>query len=56
MNGQSVAFFFSFYIYFEREREQEGGRSEGVGEREFQADSMPRVEPDAGLNSRTLRS
>ena len=40
-------------IFFLSEREIKGG-AEGEGEREFQADSTPSVEPDARLDLTTL--
>ena len=42
------------FNFFEREREQVRGGSEG--ERESQADSLLSVEPNIGLDPMTLRS
>ena len=52
------SFFFNFkkdlFIYFEREGSR--GGAEGEGERESQADSPLRAEPNEGLDLMTLRS
>lgn len=49
--------FLFIYLFHERERESEqvGERMEEEGEREIQADSTLSVEPEVGLNYKTLR-
>ena len=49
--------FYGIYLIlfiWERERENEQGGARGEGERESQADSMPSMEPNVGLDPMTL--
>jgi len=46
-----------FYLFFEDYLlERESAHGGGAGERESQADTLLRAEPDAGLDPRTLGS
>ena len=52
-----VLYFLKDFIHLrKKERKQARGGTEGQGERESQADSLRSLEPDPGLNPRTLRS
>ena len=54
VNAQYFIFFKDFYYLFDRQRSQVG--REAGREREEEAGSPLSREPDAGLDSRTLRS
>ena len=58
--GRLLTFFLFFFpslvIYFERERMQAGEGHREERDRESQAGSEIHVEPDVGLNPRSVRS
>lgn len=55
-----ILFYFYFFIFFRESTfahtHTDRGRSEGEVQEEFQSGSMPRAEPDSGLNLMTMRS